>query len=205
MKNASILAAALLIAGGLHADAKALPTGSFAFDAVHTTLGFEVQHLVVSTVTGKFDKFEGSIDIKSDKDIKVSASADTASIDTGNAMRDAHLRGDASDKPKDDFFEAAKYPKLTFKSTKVTLDGSKLTVVGDLSIHGVTKSVTFEGKYKGAVAAFGGTHLGASLKTTISRKDFGLKFAYAIEAGPVVSDEVDLVLNVEAASLPAKK
>ena len=205
MKRSALLAAALVLAGStLRADGgKPLPTGTFKFDTVHSTLGFEVTHLVISTVTGKFDKFDGTITIKSDKDIKVAASAETASIDTGNAMRDAHLRGDASDKPKDDFFEAAKYPQLTFKSSKVVLDGDKLTVTGDLGIHGVTKSVTFEGKYRGAVNAFGGERIAASLKSTISRKDYGLKFAYAVEAGPVVGDAVDLVLNVEAAE--AKK
>jgi polyisoprenoid-binding protein YceI len=205
MKRSILLAAALVLAGSvLRADdAKALPTGTFKFDTAHTTLGFEVTHLVISTVTGKFDKFDGTITIKSDKDISVAASAETASIDTGNAMRDAHLRGDAADKPKDDFFEAAKFPQLTFKSSKVTLDGDKLTVTGDLTIHGVTKTVTFDGKYRGAVNAFGGEHIAASLRTTISRKDFGLKFAYVIDAGPVVGDAVDLVLNVEAAE--AKK
>lgn len=206
-KRSMILAAALVVAGGAlrAADAPALPTGTFSFDTAHSQLGFEVAHLVVSTVTGKFDKFEGTIVIKSDKDISVNASADAASVDTGNAMRDAHLRGDAADKPKDDFFEVAKYPKLSFKSSQVTLEGSKLTVAGDLTIHGVTKPVTFEGKYRGAVNAFGGEHLGAQLKATISRKDFGLKFAYAIEAGPVVGDEVDLTLNIEAVQSAAKK
>jgi polyisoprenoid-binding protein YceI len=207
MKRSALFAAALTLAGAtlVAADAKPLPTGTFKFDAAHTNLGFEVTHLVISTVTGKFDKFDGTITIKSDKDISVVASADTASIDTGNSMRDAHLRGDAADKPKDDFFEAAKYPKLTFKSSQVTLDGDKLTVVGDLTIHGVTKTVTFEGKYRGAINAFGGEHIAASLRSTISRKDYGLKFAYMVEAGPVVGDAVDLVLNVEAAQVTDKK
>ena len=205
MKRSTLLAAALILAGSTlrAADAKPLPTGTFNFDPAHTTLGFEVTHLVISTVEGKFDKFDGTITIKGNDDISVVASADTASIDTGNPFRDGHLRGDNPKMPADDFFEAAKYPKLTFKSTKVTLDGDKLTVVGDLTIHGVTKSVTFDGKYRGAVTAFGGTRIAASLRSTISRKDYGLKFNAMIEAGPVVSDEVDLVLNVEAAE--AKK
>jgi polyisoprenoid-binding protein YceI len=198
MKRSMILAAALLIAGGLRADAKPLPTGTFKFDVAHTQLGFEVTHLVISTVTGKFDKFEGAIVVKSDKDISVAASADAASVDTGNAMRDAHLRGDDAAKAAD-FFNAKKFPQLTFKSTKVTLDGTKLTVVGDLTIRDVTKSVTFEGKYRGTVKdPWGGERIAASLKSTINRQDFNLKFGAVIEAGPVVSDDVDLVLNVEA-------
>jgi polyisoprenoid-binding protein YceI len=204
MKRTMILAAALLIAGGLRAEAKPLPSGTFNFDPAHSKFGFAVTHMVISTVEGKFDKFEGVIKVKSAKDISVDASAETASIDTGNPMRDGHLRGDNPKMPKDDFFEAEKYPKLTFKSTKVTLaDDNTLTVVGDLSMHGVTKSVTFTGKYKGAVQAYG-ERIAATLTATISRKDFGLKFNAMIEAGPVVSDEVDLSINVEAVQADEK-
>jgi polyisoprenoid-binding protein YceI len=205
MKRSMILAAALLIAGGLRADAKPLPAGTFNVDPSHSKFGFAVTHMVISTVEGKFDKFEGVITVKSPKEISVVASADTASVDTGNPMRDGHLRGDNAKMPKDDFFEAEKYPKLTFKSTKVTLaDDNSLTVVGDLSIHGVTKSVTLTGKYKGAVQAYG-QRIAANLATTISRKDFGLKFGAMVEAGPVVSDEVDLSINVEAVQAESKK
>lgn len=204
MKRSMILAAVLLIAGGLRAEAKPLPTGTFDFDPAHSRMGFSVTHMVISTVEGKFDKFEGTIVVKSRKNISVKASAETASIDTGNAMRDSHLRGDNPKMPKDDFFEAEKYPRLTFTSTKVTLDdNNNLTVVGDLTIHGVTKVVTFTGKYNGSVQAYG-ERIATNLTATINRKDFGLKFNAMVEAGPVVSDQVDLSINVEAVKRTGK-
>jgi polyisoprenoid-binding protein YceI len=205
MKRSLILAAALVAAVGLHAEAKPLPAGTYNFDAAHSKFGFAVTHMVISTVEGKFDKFEGTLVVKSRKDISVKASAETASIDTGNAFRDGHLRGDNPKLPKDDFFEAEKYPQLTFTSTKVTLDDdNNLTVTGDLSIHGVTKPVTFTGKYKGAVMAYG-QRVAANLTATINRKDYGLKFNAMVDAGAVVSDEVDLSINVEAVQAGDKK
>lgn len=201
MKRTLLLASALLLSSAafLRADATPVPppVGTYSFDPAHSQLGFKVTHLVISKVSGKFDTFEGTIVVKAHSRISVEASADAASVDTGNSMRDAHLRGSDPKKPKDDFFYAEKYPKLTFKSTKVTLDGDKLTVVGDLSIRGVTKRVTFEGTYGGYVNAMG-ERIAASLATTIKRQDFGLKFAYAVEAGPVVGNSVDLQLDVEA-------
>src|SRR5665213_7381 len=196
MKRSLILAASLFLAGAplLRADdamAVKPPTlGAYKFDTAHSQLAFKVAHMVISTVNGKFGTFEGTILVKSSGRISVAADADAASVDTGNSMRDAHLRGNATGKPKDDFFYAEKYPKLTFKSSKVTLDGQKLTVTGDLTIRGVTKNVTFDGTYNGSVTAMGGEHVGATLSTVINRKDFGLKFAYAIEAGPVVGNSV---------------
>jgi polyisoprenoid-binding protein YceI len=202
MKRFLLLAAALLLGGApvLRADDAAVappPSGTYRFDTAHTQLGFKVVHLVISHVSGKFDTFEGTIVVKSPTDISVRASADAASVDTGNEMRDAHLRGTDPNKPKDDFFYAEKYPKLTFKSTQVTLNGDQLTVVGDLTIRGVTKSVTFNGTYGGYINAMG-QRIAASLTTTINRKDFGLKFNYAVEAGPIVGDNVELNLDVEA-------
>lgn len=192
--------AALLLAGSLWAgEVKPLPKGVYEFDPAHTTLGFEVTHLVITKVHGKFDKFSGQITVASRKNIKVEASADAASVDTGDAMRDAHLRGTDPQKPKDDFFYVEKFPTLTFKSSKVVLDGDKLTVTGDLTIRGVTKNVTFEGEYGGYVKTpWGDERIAASLETTINRQDFGLKFNALLDAGPVVSDDVKLVLDVEA-------
>ena len=202
MKRFLLLASALVLAGTsmLRADAVAVtspPPGTYQFDPAHTELGFKVVHLVISHVNGKFDKFEGTIVVKSPTEISVNASADAASVDTGNEMRDAHLRGSDPNKPKDDFFYAEKYPTLTFKSTRVVLNGDQLKVVGDLTIRGVTKKVTFNGTYGGYVNAMG-ERIAASLTSTINRKDFGLKFNYAIEAGPVVGDNVELLLDVEA-------
>jgi polyisoprenoid-binding protein YceI len=195
MKTASKLVAALLLGAAQlgAAPALTLPTGSFTLDPAHTRVGFEVTHLVVSTVTGQFDKYDATLDLNADPaKSKISATIDVASINTGVERRDNHLRSA-------DFFDAAKFPTITFKSSKVSLDGNKLSVAGDLTIHGITKPVTLEGKYRGSVDdGYGHEKVGATLSTTISRKEFGVLWNKMIEAGPVVSDEVELVLNIEA-------
>ncbi len=194
------LSAALLLAAPLAAAAaKPLPAGVYQFDPAHSQLGFEVSHLVISTVNGKFDKFSGTITVKSRHAISVVASADAASVDTGNSMRDAHLRGTDPQKPKDDFFYAEKYPTLDFKSRRVVLKGDQLTVTGDLTIRGVTKLVTFTGDYRGFVKTpWGDERIAAELSTTINRQDFGLKFNALMNAGPIVGDDVKLIIDVEA-------
>ncbi len=201
LKRVSAASAAVLLAGTLLAASGpgAIPRGTYSVDPVHSRLGFEVAHLVISTVHGKFDDFKGTVVVKSRRDIRVEGVAQAASVDTGNAMRDAHLRGTDPKKPKDDFFYAEKYPTLTFRSTKVVLhkDGA-LAVTGRLTIRGVTKTVTFTGQYRGSVVAMGQTRIAAHLETTINRQDYGLKFNYAIEAGPVVGNQVLLNLDIEA-------
>ena len=195
MKTLRLLSAALLLGvSALHAAApKALPTGSFSLDPAHSKIGFEVTHLVVSTVSGQFDKATATLDLNANASkSKVSAEIETASINTGNEKRDGHLRSA-------DFFDAEKYPKITFVSKSFKLDGDKLTVGGDLTIHGTTKPVVLEGRFRGAVLdGYGNEKVGASLRTTISRKEFNVLWSKMVEAGPVVSDEVDLILNIEA-------
>lgn len=185
--------AALGLAAGLTA-APSFPSGTYTLDLAHSRVGFEVTHLMVSTVEGSFKKAEAQIVL--DKDpakSSVTATVDVASVDTGNERRDEHLRSG-------DFFDAAKYPTMTFKSRKFELkENGKLSVSGDLKLRGVTKPVVFEGRYRGAVAdGFGNEKVGASLRATINRKDFGMTWSKVIEAGPVVSDEVDIILNIEA-------
>ncbi|MGH7442637.1 MAG: YceI family protein [bacterium] len=199
LKRALAVGAALLFCAPLFAGASmALPLGTYHVDTAHTTLGFEVAHLVIGRVNGKFDSFNGTIVVKSRHRISIQGHADALSVDTGNVMRDAHLKGTDPSKPNNDFFYAVKYPTLTFKSTKVTLNGTDLSVTGDLTIRGVTKTVTFTGQYNGSVQAFGTTQIAADLETTITRQDFGLKFNALIEAGPVVGDKVKIELDVTA-------
>lgn len=194
-------AAALLLAGSLSAAPLALPTGTYKVDPVHSELGFDVPHLVISVVHGKFDDFQGTVKVRSGRRISVEGVAKAASVDTGNEMRDSHLRGTNPNRPKDDFFYAEKYPTLSFRSTKTELkDDGSLSVTGELTIRGVTKTVTFTGQYRGSVtvAAMGGTRIAAHLETTINRQDYGLKFNAVLDAGPVVGDQVHLVLDIEA-------
>ena len=179
--------------------AKAIPVGTFNIDGAHSKIGFEIPHLIISTVEGKFSKYEGTftVDKKIEKS-KVEVSIDIDSIDTGVGQRDTHLKSA-------EFFDAAKYPKMTFNSSKVSQKDDVLTVTGDLKIKDVTKKITMDLKYLGSVKdGYGAEKLAFKGKTKISRKEFGLKWNQAVEAGPVVGDEVEILLALEAAAPKAK-
>jgi len=170
-----------------------IPAGTYDIDPVHSKVGFEVGHMVISTVEGKFDQYTGQI-VAGEKPEAVTATVEiqTASVDTGNANREKHLKSP-------DFFDVEKFPKMTFKSSKAIFSGNNIKVPGELTIKGVTKPVTLEGKYLGTVKDMqGDTRLAAQLQTKISRKVFGLTWNKVIEAGPVVGDEVTISLKIEA-------
>lgn len=181
------------------ANAK-LESGHYSIDPAHSKVGFEISHLVISTVEGRFNTYTGSVDLgKNIEDTKVEASIDAASVDTGNADRDKHLKSP-------DFFDVEKFPKITFISKKVSGSVDALKIQGDLTMHGVTKPITLEGKYLGAVNdPFGNTKTAFQVKAKIKRKDFGLVWSKVVEAGPVVGDEVELELRIEAGKPIAKK
>jgi len=167
----------------------------WAVDFVHSSLGFNVRHMVISKVHGVFDKW--SVDLALDTNDLAAASVavevDVASIDTKEAKRDGHLKSQ-------DFFDVEKYPKLTFKSTKVdTLGDDKLKITGDLTIHGATKSVVLDAEYAGrAKDPWGGERAGFSASTKINRKDFGLGWNQALETGGVlVGETVEIRIDLE--------
>lgn len=194
LKSVSILAlsfcSTLALASGKY------ESGSYNIDPAHSSVGFEIPHLVISSVDGKFTSYEGTIDLndKIEKS-KVNVVIDVKSIDTGNAKRDDHLRSA-------DFFEIAKTPKMTFKSTSVSGSLNDLQIIGDLTIKGVTKKVTLKGKYLGSVAdGFGNQKIAFNAKTEINRKDFGLTWSNMVEAGPVVGDQVTIELKIQAAKV----
>jgi polyisoprenoid-binding protein YceI len=168
---------------------------AWGIDTAHSEIHFKVKHMMVSTVTGAFHRFEGSIESDGDDfdgaDIRFSADID--SISTNNEQRDIHLKSD-------DFFNAAQFPKLIFESTsftKVAVDNYRL--VGNLTIRDITKQVELDAEYNGvAVDPWGNTRAGFEISGKISRKDFNLKWNAVTEAGGVVvSDEVRLAINVE--------
>ncbi|MFL5815348.1 MAG: YceI family protein [Bdellovibrionia bacterium] len=192
----TLVAAGLMAVSGsaFAADAaKVAPTGTYNIDPVHSKVGFEIGHLVISTVEGKFNQFTGDIVAgKKPEATKTNVEIQTASIDTANADRDKHLKSP-------DFFDAEKFPKMTFKSDKAVFNGSDVEIPGQLTIKGVTKPVTLKGKFLGTVKGMmGEERLAAQLGTKINRKDFGLTWNKAIEAGPVVGDEVTISLRIEA-------
>ncbi|HEY5973423.1 MAG TPA: YceI family protein [Geobacteraceae bacterium] len=180
--------------------ALALPTFAFAttwtIDPDHSNVGFKVKHLMVSNVKGSFEKHTGVVDIN-DKDVtksKVEVSIDTNSINTNVQKRDEHLRSA-------DFFDVAKYPKMTFVSRKVAKAGNdRLKVTGDLTLHGVTKEVVLdvEGPTKESKDPWGNIRKGATATTKINRKDFGLVWNAALETGGVaVGEEITITLEIE--------
>jgi polyisoprenoid-binding protein YceI len=195
MKNrvsSILIALALMIAAPLAASAD-----TWQIDPVHTTVEFTVRHMMISNVRGLFTKVAGTITAK-DSDpgsVKVKATIDTSSIDTRSADRDADLKSA-------NFLDVAKYPTMTFKSKKIEPAGpGKWKMVGDLTLHGVTKEVTLdvEGPTAPIKDPWGNTRAGASATTKINRKDFGLTWNKALETGgAVVGDEVTVSIDVEA-------
>jgi polyisoprenoid-binding protein YceI len=166
-------------------------------DAAHSDVGFNIAHWVISKVHGNFDKFDGTLvyDEKNIEKSKVEVTIDASSIDTRNEMRDNHLR-------KDVFFDVAKYPTLTFKSTKVekSKDGSGLLVTGDLTIRDVTKSVVLNTTINGkAEDPMGNTRLGFQASTKINRMDYGVAWNMKNKMGTsMLADEVEIVIEGEA-------
>lgn len=167
---------------------------TWTIDTAHSEIGFKVKHLVVSTASGKFTAFEGTVEASADdfSDAKVSFSADIDSIHTGNEQRDGHLKSA-------DFFDAEKFPKLSFKSTSVEKDGDDFKITGDLTLKGVTKSIVVNAEFGGIEKSlYGQTVAGFEVTTKINRQDFGLTWSAVTEAGGlVVANDVKLHANIE--------
>lgn len=167
---------------------------TLSIDPVHSAVQFEIRHLF-SKVPGRFNKFESTVqfDQANPESSSVTATIQTESIDTGNEKRDEHLRAD-------DFFDAKKYPEITFKSTKIERTGEKTgKITGDLTMHGVTKPVTLQVEYLGMGKGMQGeTRAGFTATTTIDRKEFGLDWGKVIEGTAVLGDEVKITVQVES-------
>lgn len=185
-----------LTLGAATAAAQAAPAGltEWAIDNSHTRIGFSVAHMVVSEVDGQFKQWTGKalLDEKNLANSQVSFSADAASIDTGDAKRDEHLKSP-------DFFDAAKYPKVTFTSKRITKSGKGYKLEGDLTLHGVTKPVTLNATISEAVTSPWGKLVRAvQITGQIKRSDFGLNWNKTLDkGGVVVGDAVDLNLKLE--------
>jgi polyisoprenoid-binding protein YceI len=167
----------------------------WVIDAAHSEVGFKVKHLVISTVSGKFTGFEGSLDAEKEdfSDAAISFSADIDSIHTGNEQRDGHLKSA-------DFFDAANHPKISFVSTQlVSKGGNNYTLKGNLNLKSVTKPVELAVEFGGIQKDFySNTVAGFEISGKINRQDFGLTWSAVTEAGGiVVSDEVKLLINAE--------
>ncbi len=172
-----------------------LTTQKWALDTAHSEVQFKVKHLVISTVTGTFKVFGGSLESNGDdfEGAKIDFSVDIQSIETNNADRDAHLKSD-------DFFSAEKFPAMNFVSTSFKkISGSDYELTGDLTIRDVTKSITLKAEFGGIIVdPWGQTKAGFEVEGKINRKDYGLVWSAVTESGGlVVSDDVKLHINVE--------
>jgi polyisoprenoid-binding protein YceI len=191
------------LAVALATPVAALAQSGWIIEPNHTHSSFTIRHLVISNVRGEFGKTTGTVSLD-EKDVTkstVEAKIETTTIDTRVADRDNHLRSP-------DFFDVAKYPAITFKSTKVEKDGEgKLKVHGNLTIKDVTKPVVLEvvGPTKEIKDPWGNTRRGISATTKINRKDYGLNWSKVIEAGPVVGDEVAIEIEAELLKQDAKQ
>jgi polyisoprenoid-binding protein YceI len=168
---------------------------NWTIDTAHSEIGFKIKHLVISNVSGKFNSFEGKLEGEPGdlKNAKISFTADVDSIHTGNEQRDGHLKSA-------DFFDTAKYAKLTFVSTKIEQkDGSQYKVTGDLIIKNISKPITLNVEFGGIQNnLYGQTVAGFEITGKFNRHDFGLTWSAVTEAGGiVVSDEVKLAINTE--------
>jgi polyisoprenoid-binding protein YceI len=169
-------------------------TGTWTVDPVHTDISIMARHFMVSKVRGHFRKFSGTI-VTADNPLEssVTATIDASSIDTNNEQRDGHIRSA-------DFLDVENFPEITFVSTGITDNGDDFTLVGDLTLHGVTKSVELDLEIAGiGPDAGGGTRFGFSASTTVLRSDFGMTFNPVVEkGGAVVSDKLEVRIEIEA-------
>jgi polyisoprenoid-binding protein YceI len=174
---------------------------AWEIDPSHSEAMFSVRHAMVTTVRGHFNVISGQlhIDEQNPANSWVDAQADASSINTRDEKRDGHLRSP-------DFFDVAQYPTITFKSSSVEhVGGSQYRVTGDLTIHGVSKPVTFNAEYAGQMKdAFGNQRAGISIKGKINRDDWGLSFNVPLESGGVlVSKDVNIEIDLSAINKPA--
>ncbi len=169
---------------------------AWKLDPAHSAAEFKVKHMMISNVKGRFTGLSGSLELDESNiaNSRVEATIDAASLHTGDPQRDAHLKSA-------DFFDAEKFPTLTFRSTAIRPAGpGELAVTGDLTIHGVTREVTFqvEGPTAPQKDPWGATRVGLSATAKINRKDFGLTWNTALETGGIlVGEEVAIALDIQ--------
>jgi polyisoprenoid-binding protein YceI len=173
-----------------------MATTKWVLDPMHSEVQFKVKHLVISTVSGFFKTFEGEL-ITENEDFtgaEIDFSLDVNSIDTTQPQRDEHLKSA-------EFFDAATYPKISFKSTSFTADGDDYKLAGNLTIKDVTKPVTLAVEYGGSAGDFyGNTKAGFEVTGKINRKEFGLTWDGVTEAGSiVVGEDIKLIMNIQFA------
>lgn len=185
---------ALLLAGLLTALAASRAQDVYELDRTHMEIGFTISHLVISEVKGRFNDFAGTITLGADNTpVTAEAVIQTASIDTAVAKRDEHLRNA-------DFFHVEKHPTITFVGKKLEREGDQWVMVGDFTMHGVTKEIRLPFTLSGPIKdPWGNTRIGLKAETTLNRKDYGLTWNKVLEAGGLaVGETVKIQISGEA-------
>jgi polyisoprenoid-binding protein YceI len=176
-------------------SAEALAADKYALDHAHTTVGFSVKHMVITSVKGTFGEFDGTIEFDEEDLTKTSASGaiQVASIDTNNEKRDAHLTSG-------DFFDAEKHPEILFASKKVESRKDGHVMIGDMTIRGVTKEIEIPFELVGKITdPMGNVRIGLRATAEINRQDFGVSWSKTLDGGGlVVGDRVKIELDIEA-------
>ncbi|HWL51476.1 MAG TPA: YceI family protein [Chthoniobacteraceae bacterium] len=193
-RNLSLLA----LCGALLTTSVVAAPESYEIDPAHTSIGFRIKHLF-SSVTGRFNEINGSftVDPQDPEKAEVKVTIPIASVDTGNEKRDGHLR-------TGDFFDAEKFKEMTFTSKSVKRTGeNSAEITGDLSLHGVTKEVVLKTDFLGKGPGPDGVNrTGWKATTAIKRSDFGITYGKEIEGTPLIGDEVEIILDIEAIQKP---
>jgi polyisoprenoid-binding protein YceI len=176
-------------------------SGAYQIDPVHSSIAFSIQHLGINFVRGRFREFKGTI-VFDEKDVarsSVEFAAQAASIDTDVQQRDDHLRGP-------EFLDVAKYPELSFKSTKIEKKGKAYVCVGILTMRGVSKEISLPFRHTGPITdPWGALRIGVATGITLNRHDYGVAYNKTLETGvPLVGNEVRIEINLEAVKKPAE-
>jgi polyisoprenoid-binding protein YceI len=172
-----------------------VPTGTWKVDPAHSSIEFEIKHMMIATVRGRFREFEGTIEAAEDiADSRVYGTVKAASVDTNEPTRDAHLRSP-------DFLDADRYPEIRFESSRIEpLGGPEFRILGDLTIKDVTREIELKATVEGAQRdPWGNERVGLRVRGTINRSDFGLRWQQVLETGGfLVGEELKVLVDVSA-------
>ena len=181
------------IAATLLLSSVAYAADTYSIDPAHTSISFSVRHLGLSNVKGQFKEFAGAIVLDDGKITEASGTIQVKSVDTRVQQRDDHLR-------TADFFDAAKYPTITFKTKSIETTGGQIVMIADFTMRGVTKELRLPAKLAGpAKDPWGNLRIGLEAKAKLNRKDYGINYHQVLETGALaVGEEVELEINAEA-------